>query len=229
MKNTIILCSGGIDSVTTAHYIKKRRKYKRLTILFFDYGQKSLEMERKYSRKCAKDLNAKFVEVKLKWLGEISNSLINKKGKIKKLKKSDLKNTKKESEKYYVPCRNTLFITYALALADAIFMKEKISSEIFLGFKCEGQESYPDTTQDFVKQMNKLAKISCAGKFNIKAPLIKKDKEDIIKLGTRLGVDFKNTFSCYVGKKQHCGYCLACKLRQAGFYWSNIKDPTKYN
>jgi len=58
--------------------------------------------------------------------------------------------------------------------------------------------------------------------------LIEKDKEDIIILGKELGIDFKDTFSCYVGKEKHCGKCLACMLRKEGFYWSNIKDETEY-
>ena len=64
--------------------------------------------------------------------------------------------------------------------------------------------------------------------FKIIAPLIKKDKEEVVLLGKKLGVKFKETFSCYVGKGKHCGVCLACRLRQEGFYWANVRDPTKY-
>jgi 7-cyano-7-deazaguanine synthase len=229
MKNAIVLCSGGLDSVTTAHYAKKKLKYKEIIILFFDYGQRSIRQERKFSKKCAIDCNAKFVEIKLRWLGKISKSLINEPGKVDKLRKEDLKDTKKESEKWYVPCRNLVFLTHALALAESLFIKEKEVYSIFTGFKCEGKESYPDTTEKFVKEINKLSKISCSYHFLIKAPLIKKDKEDIIKLGEKTGVDFKKTISCYSPiKGEHCGYCLACKLRQQGFYWAGIKDPTRY-
>ena len=228
MKNAIILCSGGLDSVVTAHYVKKRLGYGKIIILFFNYGQKTLESERKYSKKCASDLNADFIEINLKWLGEISNSLINKKGSGKKLKKKDLKDTKKESEKFYVPCRNTIFLTHALALAESKYIKDKKIYDLFVGFKCEGKESYPDTTKKFVSEINNLASISCAHKFKLNAPLIDKDKEDIVLLGKKLGVKFENTYSCYIKKENHCGECLACKLRQAGFYWANVEDPTFY-
>ena len=227
-KNAIILCSGGLDSVVTAHYVKKRLDYNKLIILFFNYGQKSLNAEKGYSKKCVGDLDGKFIEVKLDWLGKISTSLINKKGKVKKLNKKDLKNTKKESEKFYVPCRNSVFLVHALALAESIFIKEGTKSDIFVGFKCEGNESYPDTTKKFVKEINRLSKIGCAGNFKIYAPLILKDKEDIIQLGEKLCVNFRKTFSCYIGKTKHCGNCLACQLRKAGFYWAGLKDPTKY-
>ena len=227
-KNALMLCSGGLDSVVTAFYIKNRLNYSKIKVLFFDYKQKSVIKEREYAKLCAKKIGAKFIEIKLHWLGEISNSLINKNGKIKKIAKKDLKDTKKENEKFYVPCRNSIFISYALALAESFYLKNKEICDIFLGFKCEGKESYPDTTSEFVKELNKLAKISCSENFRIIAPLIKKDKEDIILLGKKLKVDFKKTFSCYIGKSKHCGYCLSCKLRQAGFYWADVYDPTIY-
>jgi 7-cyano-7-deazaguanine synthase len=183
-----------------------------------------------FSKKCAKNIRADFLKIKLNWLSEISNSLINKEGKINKITKKDLKDTKKESEKYYVPCRNLIFISYALAFAESIYIKEKKDSDIFVGFKCEGKESYPDTTREFVEKFNQLSKQGCAGDFKIITPLIKKDKEDIILLGKRLGVNLKDTFSCYVSneKWKHCGKCLACALRKSGFYWAGEKDTTKY-
>jgi len=159
--------------------------------------------------------------------------LINTNEKAEKVSRKQLKNSKKESEKYYVPCRNVVFLTYALALAESIFIKKKIKTDIFVGFKNEGEEAYPDTTPEFVKEMNKLSKVACRG-FKVSAPLIKKDKEDIIRLGDKFGVDFRNTYTCYVGcgakrdSKKHCGSCLSCRLRQEGFYWANIKDPTEY-
>src|SRR3989344_8912856 len=100
MKNAIILCSGGLDSVVTAYYVKKKLNYKKLIILFFDYSQRTLKQEKKYSKLCSQDLNAEFEEIKLKWLGKISNSLLNKKNKLNKIAKKQLKNTKKESDKF---------------------------------------------------------------------------------------------------------------------------------
>ncbi|MBI2046667.1 7-cyano-7-deazaguanine synthase, partial [Candidatus Pacearchaeota archaeon] len=152
-RNCIVLCSGGIDSVVTAHYAKRKLKYKSIIALFFDYGQKALKQERICSKRCAKNLSAKFAEVELKWLNDIPSSLINKKGRTARLKIKDLKNTKKESQKWYVPCRNTLFLAYALALAESFFIKKKKVYDIFVGFKCEGKEAYPDTTPGFVKEI----------------------------------------------------------------------------
>lgn len=230
MKNAIVLCSGGLDSSVTAYYIKNKLGYDKITIMFFNYGQRTINQERKASRDCAKKIGAKFMEIKLDWIKNISNSLITKNNKVRHISKIKLKDTKKESEKFYVPCRNTIFLVYALSFAEAKFISKKHKSDIFVGFKCEGKESYPDTTIEFVKQMNKLAKTSCSYSAKIIAPLIKKDKEDIVLLGKKLGVNFKDTFSCYASNDaRHCGYCLACMLRKQGFYWAGIEDPTEYD
>lgn len=228
MKNAIILCSGGLDSVVTAHYVKRKLDYSNLTVLFFDYGQRNLKSEKKCSKKCALDIRAEFKEIKLAELGNLSGSLINKKGEVKKLSRKDLKDTSKESKKWYVPCRNVVFLVYALALAESQFVKTKKISDVFVGFKNEGKESFPDTTKTFVEKMNSLSEEVCATKFKIFSPLIEKDKEDIVLLGKEMRIDFTKTFSCYVGVKKHCGNCLACKLRQEGFYWADMKDPTEY-
>ena len=94
-----------------------------------------------------------------------------------------------------------------------------------MGFKCEGKEPYPDTTVKYVRVMNQLAQTTSAGKAQIYAPLIRKDKEEIIRFGTKLGVDFAQTVSCYNAKKRACGTCLACMLRKEGFYWAGMEDP----
>jgi 7-cyano-7-deazaguanine synthase len=225
MKNAIILCSGGLDSVVTSHYVRKKLGYDKIIVLFFDYNQKSLIKERESSKKCAKDIKARFMQTDLRLL--FSN--LNKNVEVKKVRRKELADSSKESKKFYVPCRNTIFLSYSLALAESLYKDKKETYDIFVGFKNEGKESYPDTTSEFVKQMNELSRIGCYKHFKIKAPLIKKDKEDIVKLGIKLGVDFKNTFSCYNSLNgKHCGYCLACRLRQEGFYWANIKDPTDY-
>jgi len=228
MKKALILCSGGLDSVVVSYLAKNKLSYDSIKILFFNYGQRNIDKEKICSKNCAEKLGADFIEIDLPWLESISTSQLNSNEKAKEVTKSDLKDTKEESEKWYVPCRNLIFLAHATALAESLFIKKNERYDILVGFKCEGSESYPDTTQDFVNQLNSLNKTSTEGKFNILAPLIEKDKEDIVKLGSDLNIDFKETFSCYSRGEIHCGYCLACQLRQQGFYWANIEDPTEY-
>ena len=227
MKNAIILCSGGLDSVVTAYYVKKKLRYDKLIFLFFDYGQRTLEVERKASKRFAEMLRAGFVEVKLNWLGKISTSLINSNKKAKKISRKGLKDSKKESLNFYVPNRNAVFLNNAIAFAESLVINGRGFSDIFVGFNSEGVEAYPDTTPEFVDNMNGLMKIMRL-KGKIIAPLIEMDKNDIVSLGNELGVKMENSFSCYVGGKKHCGVCLGCRLRQEAFYWANVKDKTKY-
>ncbi|MEK6825982.1 MAG: 7-cyano-7-deazaguanine synthase, partial [Nanoarchaeota archaeon] len=207
---------------------KKKYPSSKLTLLFFNYGQKSVKQERFCAKNCANNLKMKFIEISLSELTKISTSFINKDEKA--IHGKSLHQTTKEQTQWYVPFRNTIFLSYAFAYAESLAFKDKKKDFfIVVGFKCEGKEPYPDTTVDYVRAMNSLAK-TAAPSLGIKvyAPLIMKDKEDIILLGKKLGVDFEKTWSCYVGEKKHCGACLACRLRRAGFYWAGTTDPTSY-
>lgn len=224
-KKSIILCSGGIDSVVTANYVKKKLGIQEGVVLFFNYNQPTLKNERRFSKKCALDLKYLFREIKINLDFLKYRDKSEKEVKIIDLK---LKNVKNISSKFYIPSRNLLFLSHAISFGESF--KPNQSIEIFVGFKNEGKDNYLDTTIDFVNLLNKVIKSSCYNQIQIKAPLIKKDKEDIISLGNKLDINFKNTFSCYNSNKinKHCGVCLACRLRQEGFYWANIKDPTEY-
>jgi len=229
MKQAIVICSGGLDSVVTAHYAKNKLNYRKMIILFFNYNQRALKSERKFSLKCAKDTKSEFLEFSIPEIYNLSHSLINVKKEHSHIERRDLKDTKKESLKWYVPCRNLIFISYALALAESRLIRDKISSDIFLGFKSEGSSGYPDATGEFTDMMSKIGTTACNGKFKVIVPMIKKDKEDIVLLGNKLNVHFKDTFSCYTSDNIHCGSCLACMLRKEGFYWSGLPDPTVYS
>ena len=122
MKNAIILCSGGLDSVVTAYFVKD--KYKKLKFLFFDYGQRALKEEEFYAKKIADKLNAEFTKIKLNWLGEISTALLNKKSKIKRTTEKDLEE-KDDLLTWWVPCRNSIFLINALAFSESEFLRNK--------------------------------------------------------------------------------------------------------
>jgi 7-cyano-7-deazaguanine synthase len=229
-RNAIILCSGGIDSVVTGYYAKKVLKYDRITLLFFDYKQRTLSQERFFSKKCAKDLGAEFIEMKICDIRNTKVSLINNKKYPREIMRENLNDTKDESSKYYVPSRNALFLVRAISFLETLKVKERKDYDILVGFIHEINTTFLDTTPKFVKAINQLIKVSTRLKGVFIAPLIKKDKTEVIILGKKLGVDYKKTFSCYIGKNnKHCGVCLSCRIRQEAFYWGNIKDPTEYN
>jgi len=200
MNRAIILCSGGLDSVVCAHYVKKKLNYSSVTVLFFNYGQRSLKAERKAARACAVEIKARFVELQFK-LNYLGAPLMQKNKRIRN------QNSLHDTERYSPSGEKT---------------------DIFVGFKCEGREPYPDTTPAYVKSVNLLARTAFKN-IAILAPFIKKDKEDIIMLGQKLCVDLSTTMSCYAPTLRHCGTCLACRLRKQGFYWANMHDPTSYS
>jgi len=235
MKNALILLSGGLDSATTLYYVKNKLKPKKIICLFIDYGQLALKEEEYCSRNLSKKIKAKFKKINLKWLGDISQSLTNKKGKIPKTDPRNIVKEKKQLLRWWVPSRNTIFLAAALAHAESKFLSKKEKYEIYIGLKHEGKVPMKDTTKEFIQEFNKLAIHSTHhGKYKIIAPLIDLDKDEIVKLAHSLNVPIESTYSCYIGSKFiknkliHCGTCSNCIQRKQAFYWANIKDPTSY-
>jgi 7-cyano-7-deazaguanine synthase len=231
MGNAIILCSGGLDSVVLAHYLKKIKKIESLKLVFLDYGQKALEEELFCVKKVAEELNADLKILDVKWLGDISTSLINKEVDEEKIKNI---NESEELISWYVPCRNALFLLIGLALAESEFISKNKKYDIYLGIKYEGELQFKDTTPEFLEQMNKTAEFCTqGGNYKFIAPFLEKEKEEVIKLGLELGVDLKNTYSCYTGGGDrenlfHCGICGGCKSRKKGFRFSGVEDVSVY-
>lgn len=131
----------------------------------------------------------------------------------------------------YVPARNTIFLSYALALAESIG-----AFDIFIGVNATDYSGYPDCRPEYIKAFEKMANLATAaaiqkkGKYEIHTPIIKMTKAQIIKTGTRLGVNYSLTHSCYNPSKdgRPCGRCDSCRLRLKGFAEAKLKDPLKY-
>jgi len=131
----------------------------------------------------------------------------------------------------YVPARNTVFLAYALALAET-----SGAFDVFIGVNALDYSGYPDCRPAFVKAfedvMNLATKAGVEGDrpFTLHTPLIDMTKADIVRAGTALGVDYGETLSCYdpTPDGAHCGHCDACHLRRKGFREAGISDPTRY-
>ena len=131
----------------------------------------------------------------------------------------------------YVPARNTVFLSYALALAETTQ-----AFDVFIGVNALDYSGYPDCRPEFVKAfedvMNLATKAGVEGArpFTLHTPLIDMTKADIVTRGTELGVDYAETLSCYdpTADGKHCGECDACHLREKGFREAGLDDPTPY-
>ena len=130
----------------------------------------------------------------------------------------------------YVPARNTIFLSLALAYAEV-----KGAFDIYLGINSLDYSGYPDCRPEFVQAFEALANLATkagveGGRFSIHAPLVHLSKADIIRLGASLGVDYALTHSCYdpTPDALACGRCDSCLLRKAGFVAAGVADPTRY-
>lgn len=130
----------------------------------------------------------------------------------------------------YVPARNTVFLSLALAWAETLD-----ASDLMIGVNAVDYSGYPDCRPEFVRAFEALANLATkAGvkgtRFRVHTPLIDLSKREIIELGTRLGVDYSETFSCYDPAPDGgaCGQCDSCTLRRRGFADAGVTDPTRY-
>ncbi len=219
MKNekAIVLLSGGLDSATTL-YLAKKKGYKCFCLIF-DYGQRH-RREIKSARRIAQSANCKsqIVKINLPWKG---SALLDKKV---KLPITDYR-LPIIIPSTYVPGRNIIFLSFALSYAEAIN-----ATAIFIGAHTQDYSGYPDCRPEFHRAFNTVISVGTkAGvekkKIVVKAPLINKNKAQIIRLGRKLGVPFKLTWSCYRGGSRPCGVCDSCHFRAKGFKEIGIEDP----
>ena len=222
MSKAVILLSGGLDS-TTVLAIAKSQGYDCYA-LSFDYGQKQ-RSELDSSISIAKKSNViehRIMKISLSDIG--GSALTDQSIDVPKYSESD------EIPITYVPARNTIFLSFALAWAEVVDCQT-----IFIGVNALDYSGYPDCRPEFIEAFENMAnyatKKSAEGdRIQIKTPLISMTKAEIIKKGLGLGVDYSETTSCYDSNTlgEACGECDACVLRKIGFKNANVQDPTRY-
>jgi 7-cyano-7-deazaguanine synthase len=225
-KKAVVLLSGGVDSSTAAG-IAQREGYE-LHALSFRYGQRH-EREIEAAKKVAAFLETNdhlIIDFNLKAIG--GSALTDQ---IEVPKGRSASEISRGIPVTYVPARNTIFLSFALALAEKIE-----SEEIFFGANQLDYSGYPDCREEYIRAFERMAnlatKAGVEGKSRIKihTPLIQMTKGEIIKKGLELGLDYSLTWSCYDPTPEGlaCGLCDSCQLRLKGFTEAGVEDPIRY-
>lgn len=226
-KKAIALLSGGLDSATTLAVAKNQGF--DCYALTFRYGQRH-SIEIKSAKRIADAIGViehRILDIDLAAFAGSAltdRSLDVPKGRNIISRGTDIPVT-------YVPARNTIFLSFALAWAETLGI-----FDIFIGVNAIDYSGYPDCRAEFIKAFQKLANLATAagvegkGKYKIHTPIIKMTKAEIIKTGAKLNLDYSLTHSCYDPdeKGRACGRCDSCRLRLKGFADAGLKDPIEY-
>ncbi len=225
-KKAVVLLSGGLDSATCVA-IAQNQGFE-VYALSFRYGQRhSVELE-------AADRIAKHLAVAEHKTAEIDLTLFGGSALTDDIdvpKDRDESTMEADIPVTYVPARNTIFLSFALAYAEVVGAKD-----IFIGVNALDYSGYPDCRPEFIKSYEETANLGTKvgvtenERIKIRTPLIDMSKAQIAKEGTLLGVDYAMTISCYDPDTSGaaCGHCDSCLLRQKGFREANLADPTRY-
>lgn len=234
MKRAVVLLSGGLDSVTVLAIARAQKL--EVSALSFQYGQRhAVELES--ARRQARTFGAERHEVvDLSHLGRLvapATSLVS--DSAIEVPKGRAVDRASEIPNTYVPARNTLFLSYALAWAEVLDARQ-----IFIGVNALDYSGYPDCRPEFITAFERTANLATAvgvqgGELiTIQAPLQTLHKHEIVALGLEHGVNYADTVSCYdpsadgSGLPLACGACDSCQLRRAGFREAGAADPTRY-
>lgn len=232
-QNAVVLLSGGLDSVTCLHWAKAR--YRQVTAVSFNYGQRhnSELVAAKAIAQTAK-ISHRIIDIDIAQLGGSSltdHNMIIPDGDTDTL--TDKKRDKINNDAIpntYVPARNTIFLSYALAVAEVTD-----ANHIVIGVSSVDYSGYPDCRPEYIAAFETMANLATkAGvtghHLSIQTPLQQLSKAQTIELGLSLGVDYAQTISCYRADSQGraCGVCDSCTLRRQGFAQAGVTDPTHY-
>ncbi|KUJ72945.1 7-cyano-7-deazaguanine synthase QueC [Thiomicrospira sp. WB1] len=219
----VVLLSGGLDSATVLA-IAQSKGFECHTISF-DYGQRH-KAELQAAQRLAQARHVSSHRVMQMNMQAIGGSALTDAA----IDVPTQAGEEGEIPVTYVPARNTVFLSYALALAEVVE-----ADDIFIGVNAVDYSGYPDCRPEYIKAYEAMANLATkraveGQSMRIQTPLLTMSKAQIIRTGHQLGVDYSKTVSCYQAGPQGeaCGECDACRLRKAGFKQAGVSDPTVY-
>lgn len=221
--SAVIAVSGGLDSTTLLHYVVKEMGVKDVKAICFHYGQRH-EKEIAFAEWQADQLGLSFMEVPLPMLQGTSvlagSALVNTDVPVPNLDQV----MGDPQPPTYVPFRNLVMLSCCLSLAEAIG-----ASLVLYGAQRHDLYGYWDTTLEFVKAVNGVANLNRKHHIQVDAPFVDLSKEEVLRLGLEMGVDYSKTWSCYNGMDLACGTCPTCRERLEAFRRVGVSDPLPYS
>jgi 7-cyano-7-deazaguanine synthase len=217
---SVVLLSGGMDSATCLALASRRRA--PLFALTVGYGQRHSREIRSAGALARRYAVTDHAVLQLP-IGPLLESALTRRGQA--IPRAGVRAGSIPST--YVPARNTILLSLALGYAES-----RGADRIYLGANAIDYSGYPDCRPEFLRAFQRLArlatKVGVEGtmRFRVEAPLLRKSKADIVRLGERLGVPWRLTWSCYEGRTRPCGRCDSCRLRAKGFAEAGVVDPT---
>lgn len=212
-KRCIVILSGGIDSTTVAYWVEEQGY--EVHAITFNYGQIATR-EIEHATRIAQELDIPIKVIDLSTLKKIFVG-------VTALCDKTMQMPSKFNPTLIVPFRNAIFLSIAVAYAVSVN-----ADNIFYGAQRSDQLFYPDCRREFYKAFEEAASLGTGRKITIEAPFNSITKSEVIKIGTRLGVPYHLTWSCYLNGPLHCGKCESCVNRKKAFAEARVQDPTNY-
>ncbi len=215
---TVVLCSGGMDSVTALYWATKHHEV--LAVISFDYGSKHNPRELPCAAEHATRLGLRHELVSLSFMGGlIASNLLSGGGAI-----PDGHYEEQTMKLTVVPFRNAIMLSIAAGFA------ESLGAEALVIAAHGGDHAiYPDCREEFMRAMAESMRVGTYAGIQLLRPFIAQTKAGIASLGVELGVDHTRTWSCYKGAALHCGTCGTCVERREAFLVAGLVDPTEYS
>lgn len=215
MRNSLIALSGGVDSTTLLYEYREEVA----CAVGFDYGSKHNAQELAAAKAICRDLEIPYLIIPLAFIGEYFRSDLLLSGGEMQL--GDYSEENMSST--VVPFRNGIMLSILAGLAESRDLQQVLIANHF------GDHAiYPDCRESFVKPMGEAITAGTSNGVKLVAPYTKLTKAEIVARGTRLGVPYSKTYSCYQGGERHCGRCGTCRERHEAFVANGLEDPTLY-
>ncbi len=215
---TIVICSGGLDSVSLAHRIAAENEL--LALVSFDYGQRH-KKELDYAAACADRLGVPHHVIDIRPIGaHLTGSAL-----TDDIAVPDGHYAEETMRSTVVPNRNAIMLTIAFGLAAA-----QQADAVAIAVHGGDHFIYPDCRPGFIDSFNEMQRHALDGYADVKlvAPYVNGSKADIVTDGSKHGTPFAQTWSCYKGGMRHCGRCGTCVERREAFHLAGVSDPTDY-